>query len=145
LIDNTVDFLNSHFLSHDIEVIRDYPNHDDVVVHADANRLRQALLNILLNAVEAIDKDGQLRISLRKKEEDKVNIIIEDNGPGISPKDIRHIFDPFYTTKDHGSGLGLSITQRIIHDHNGKIFVKSEINKGTIFILELPSKEKVRS
>ena len=127
LVDNTVDFLNSHFLKYNINVIRSYDINQDIVVNADINRLRQAFLNIFLNAIEAMEAGGQIKISLKQKKGEKVNIIIEDNGSGISSKDIKHIFDPFYTTKDHGTGLGLSITQRIIQDHNGKIFV--EINE----------------
>ncbi len=142
LVDNTVDFLNSNFLKHNIKVIRKYAPNSNFLINADLNRLRQALLNILLNAIDAMNTGGELSVGIIPHEK-KITIIVEDTGIGILPKDLKHIFDPFYTKKDHGTGLGLSITQRIIEDHNGRILVESTPGKGTKFIIELPTKSSI--
>jgi len=68
----------------------------------------------------------------------QVRVIIEDTGLGISPQNMSHLFEPFFTTKPDGTGLGLAITQRIIHEHRGKIDVESRPGQGTTFIVTLP-------
>jgi signal transduction histidine kinase len=103
---------------------------------ADLNKLRQAFLNIFLNAIEAMPDGGTLSVQIAAHDS-RITIHVMDTGPGIPEKDIKHIFDPFYTTKDHGTGLGLSITQRIIEEHNGKIFIKSEAGNGTVVRIEM--------
>jgi len=142
LLDNTLGFLNSSFIKNHITVVKDYDPSMDICVKADTNRLRQVFLNILLNSIDAMNKGGRLSVSIIVANE-RIRLSIEDNGVGIDKKDLKYIFDPFYTKKDHGVGLGLSITQRIIHDHGGKIFVESISGKGTKFILELPGTNKV--
>jgi signal transduction histidine kinase len=142
LLDNTLGFLNSSFIKNHITVVKDYDPSMDICVKADTNRLRQVFLNILLNSIDAMNKGGRLSLSIIVANE-RIRLSIEDNGVGIDKKDLKYIFDPFYTKKDHGVGLGLSITQRIIHDHGGKIFVESISGKGTKFILELPGTKKV--
>ncbi len=142
LVDNTLGFLNSRFLKQKVAIVRNYQHLHDVYTHADTNRLRQALLNIFLNAIDAMEEGGTLTVSLENIEKN-IRLSIEDTGMGIDKKDLKHIFDPFYTKKDHGVGLGLSITQRIIHDHGGKIFATSVPGKGTTLAIELPGAEKV--
>lgn len=83
-------------------------------------------------------KGGTLIIETSLSKETSLHISIQDTGSGIDPKDIVHIFDPFFTKKDNGTGLGLSITHEIIKNHNGKINVESKINCGTTFKIELP-------
>jgi signal transduction histidine kinase len=105
-------------------------------------QLNQAILNVLINAIQAVDERGKVELSVNRVADDVV-ISIADNGPGI-PNDIKsRIFEPFFTTKPVGSGtgLGLSITYKIICDlHHGSIDVESELNKETNFILKLPAK-----
>jgi signal transduction histidine kinase len=103
----------------------------------DPEKIKQALLNIIRNAVEALAAGGSIRISTQAREESAV-ITISDNGPGIREEDLPLIFEPFFTRKGAGTGLGLSITQRIVDEHHGRIRVDSSPTGGTTFTIELP-------
>jgi two-component system, NtrC family, sensor histidine kinase HydH len=110
-------------------------------IDADRNQVRQALMNILLNSIQAIPQKGGIVISLEKstlKDENMIQIIVQDNGVGIDSTDLSHIFDPFFTTRSNGSGLGLSIAYNIIELHQGTIKVESEKGKGTKMSVFLP-------
>ena len=99
----------------------------------DANRLQQTLLNLIFNAIEAMAEGGQLDIVTKYNEAEKnVQIQIQDTGHGIPEKDLDHIYDPFFTTKEEGkgTGLGLSIVYGVTKNHGGKIAVKSTVGKG---------------
>lgn len=117
-------------------------------VMADAEQIKQVLLNILLNGMQAIEGDqGQVWIETRVVRVAReagidpfVQIEIRDNGAGISKENLDHIFDPFFTTRPEGSGLGLSITYQIVHEHGGFIDVESEVGKGTSFRVNFPLK-----
>ena len=100
-----------------------------------------ALLNILVNAIEAISgTSGKLKISAFTIGENAV-LTITDNGKGIPQQDINKLFEPFFTSKHGGTGLGLTATHTIISKHDGTIKVLSEVNKGTSFIITLPLKK----
>ena len=117
-------------------------------VKLDRQQIKQVLLNLLINAMEAIgDRGGHLSVRTRKlmkhTNDAWVQIEVEDSGPGISPMDLEHIFDPFYTTKHssgerEGTGLGLTIAHQIIQEHGGYIEVSSESDRGTTFFVNLP-------
>jgi signal transduction histidine kinase len=109
-------------------------------VEHDSDQLHQVLLNLLLNAVQAIDGSGVVAVEVRPDSEFAV-ISVTDTGRGIPPEHIDHIFRPFYTTKGNGTGLGLSLTRRIVEQHHGRIEVTSEIGKGTQFQVYLPLKD----
>ncbi|OAG26746.1 sensor histidine kinase [Thermodesulfatator autotrophicus] len=110
---------------------------EEVFVKGNFNQLQQVLINIITNAIQAMNKGGKLEIRVKKKDYQAV-IEISDTGPGI-PEDIRKkIFDPFFTTKEKGTGLGLSVSYSIIQKHKGQIEVESEEGKGTIFRILLP-------
>jgi signal transduction histidine kinase len=114
-------------------------------IQADAEQLIQVILNIAMNAVEAMSGKGILSIRTTKMESEEeiaVGIYIRDSGPGIAKKDLKQIFKPFFTTKERGVGLGLAICQRIIKDHGGYIRVKSILGKGTIFFIRLRAEQK---
>ena len=112
-------------------------------VHADPDKLRQVFLNLLLNAVQATPDGGAIELHTRsmngKAHEGRsgVEIRILDHGSGVSTKHLSKIFDPFFTTKNRGTGLGLTICQKIIEEHNGEIFVQSESGQGSIFCVRL--------
>jgi signal transduction histidine kinase len=123
-----------------IELTTRLPTHV-IMVKGDTNRLQQALLNVIFNAIEAMPEGGKLEISasvIKKKRE--VQIDIRDTGHGIPQKYIHHIYDPFFTTKKEGegTGLGLSIVYGVVSNHGGKIRVKSRANQGTVFTLTFP-------
>ena len=104
---------------------------------ADPGLLRQAFLNLVLNAIQAMDSGGVLTIRSRLHG-DAVEITIADTGAGISEENRKKLFSPFFTTKKNGTGLGLAITYRIIENHRGTIDVASEPGKGTTFTVKLP-------
>ncbi|HEX5150148.1 MAG TPA: ATP-binding protein [Parafilimonas sp.] len=111
-------------------------------IYCDYDKLVIALLNILINAVEAIEhNNGRISIKLRKEKEMAL-IEITDNGSGIPEDKIPRLFEPYYTSKRNGIGLGLASTLNIIQAHSGSIEVNSDINKSTTFIITLPVKIK---
>lgn len=103
----------------------------------DRAQIKQVLVNLIKNAMQAMDKDGLLRIRT-KRDADGVWLSVEDNGMGISKDRISRIFEPYFTTKRKGTGLGLMIVHRIIRDHGGRIMVEPNQPSGTIFRLWLP-------
>jgi signal transduction histidine kinase len=106
-------------------------------VEHDPNQINQVLLNLLLNAIQSMDKPGTVRVSL-EHEDDSVLITVADEGKGILPENLPNIFRPFFTTKGHGTGLGLSLARRMVESHGGTIDVASEVGKGTQFLVRLP-------
>lgn len=122
-----------------IEIIRNYDKNLPYV-SADSKKLQQAFLNIIFNAFHAMkEKGGQLNITTRLYEDPKfVEIIFQDTGPGIAPGHINRLFDPFFTTREDGTGLGLTITHQIIDSHGGRISVRSSPGKGASFSVYLP-------
>ena len=109
-------------------------------ITSDKGQLQQVILNIVNNAIDAIDEGGLIEVSSTVKSADTVLVSIKDNGTGISKDKLKHIFEPFYTTKEKGkgTGLGLSISYGIMQKLGGSIHVESETGKGTIFTLEIP-------
>ena len=104
---------------------------------ADGNLLRQALLNLMINAHQAMPNGGELMVTT-KAVRDGVLIEVTDTGEGIPPDRIGKIFEAYYSTKKTGSGLGLATTKRIVEEHHGEISVHSEVGKGTRFTIRLP-------
>lgn len=105
----------------------------------DPEQMKQAMLNLLLNAIQAMPEGGLLTLKGRNSEEGQwIHLSIQDSGMGISGEDIDKLFDPFFSTKEGGIGLGLSITHRIIDQHHGKIEVESSPGMGTLFTVWLP-------
>jgi signal transduction histidine kinase len=108
------------------------------LIRGDRSRLKQVLINVVKNAIEAMDGGGELCLESRVRGE-KVEITVADTGPGIPPEDLERIFEAFYTTKPHGTGLGLGISRSIVEEHPGGSFsVESEKGKGTRFTISLP-------
>lgn len=112
-------------------------NREDVSITADADLLKQAFLNIVVNAIEAMPDGGTLRMQSHVRGDD-AEISIADTGPGISPEVKEKIYNLYFTTKEHGSGIGLAMTFRIVQLHDGTIDVVSEPGKGTTFVLRFP-------
>jgi signal transduction histidine kinase len=106
-------------------------------VEHDSDQIHQVLLNLLLNAQQAIDAKGKIEVTVERKGSSAA-IEVKDNGRGISPEALPNIFRPFYTTKGDGTGLGLSLARRIVEDHQGRIDVTSTAGKGTTFTVVLP-------
>ena len=120
-------------------------NKEDVILKVDADKLERIMLNLLSNAIKFSKPNGEIRVTLNF--EDCLYISVADNGIGIAKENLNKIFDKFtqldtsFSRKNEGSGIGLSIVKSFVLLHNGKISVKSDLNKGTIFLIELPLTE----
>jgi PAS domain S-box-containing protein len=113
--------------------------HEIIQIECDENRLKQVFLNFIKNGIEAMPNGGELHIRTMIHD-NNVQISIQDTGIGIPEDKLKKIGEPFYSTKKNGNGLGLMVSFKIIENHNGKVFVESEPNKGTTFNILLPAK-----
>ena len=136
-LDATVTILFNEITARQIQVEKNYQ--DLPAVYCMPGRINQVLLNIITNAIEAVPEGGRIVLSTSPVEKG-VRIAIADNGHGIPEKDLGKIFDPFFSTKPKGSGLGLSISYGIIADHKGSIEVSSTPGQGAEFVITLPLK-----
>jgi two-component system NtrC family sensor kinase len=137
LLENQALFLN-------IQITQNFQEDLPMLV-CDPSQIERVFLNMIINAAEAMDDHGKIKLVTRHiSSDDAIEIEITDTGHGIHPDDLERIFDPFFTTKDvgHGTGLGLAISYGIIKAHQGEIFVSSELEKGTSFFIRLPLKPK---
>jgi two-component system NtrC family sensor kinase len=118
-------------------------------LEADADLLQQVFVNLILNSLQSMPEGGTLQLSTSKRrivreglesgEQDYVEISVEDTGVGMDEDTVRNLFTPFFTTKEKGTGLGLTITQRIVQEHGGWIDVKSNLGRGSVFTVYLPA------
>jgi len=129
--------LNRNLVLH-LELAEDLPS-----ILSDRGQLQQVFLNILNNAFDAVKDGGQVTIKSSERDPDHVEISISDNGVGMSEETMRHIFEPFFSTKKgYGTGLGLSITYGIVKKLGGEIKVDSQLDKGTVFQVILPKRSE---
>ncbi|WP_456400375.1 sensor histidine kinase [Mesoaciditoga sp.] len=119
-----------------IQITTNYSD-ENVVVLGDMNALNSAFLNVLVNAMDACEENGKINVKV-KKEEKMVTISFTDNGKGISPDALDYIFEPFFTLKNGGTGLGMSIVKRVVTSHGGKVKVMSKKGEGTTVNLHIP-------
>lgn len=105
----------------------------------DPRLMEQALLNLTVNAIQAVDAGGTVTLSAEQSNADRaaVNLFVKDDGPGIDDDALPQIYDPFFSTKDTGTGLGLSVVHRIVEDHGARIYVTSTPKNGTTFVIRL--------
>lgn len=137
-IDGSLILLNHHFKDR-IEVVKNYQK-TLPALYCFPNQINQVFMNLIHNAIQAIDGQGRIEITT-KQIEGTIEVKVKDTGKGIAKEDQKKIFEPFFTTKKRGegTGLGMSITHNIIQKHNGQIRVSSELGKGTCFIISLPN------
>jgi signal transduction histidine kinase len=128
-----------------VEVVRDVTEDLPWLVLAP-DRIKQAFLNLVLNAIEAMPDGGQLRVSTNRTDDPAgVNVSFADTGPGIAPDALPRIFDPFYTTKPEGLGLGLYITRNVVEEHRGRVEVESLLGEGATFTVWLPTGQDMQT
>ncbi len=138
LIKYVLNFMKNELLDHNVIVNISLENKLPEI-SGDANQLKQALFNLIKNSIQAMTTGGNLNIStVLNVEKDNIKLTIKDTGSGISSEKITHIFEPYFTDKNNGTGLGLMIVDRIIREHGGELAVESEPGKGTSFILNFP-------
>lgn len=140
IIEKSLSLINHHIEINKIKLVKNYPS-DSLNLVCDPQKIEQAFISVLINAIESMNEGGTLTLNITK---DDRNIIIRitDEGKGIAEKELPNIFEPFYTTKDNhkGTGLGLSVTYGIIQQHKGEISVEETSIKGTTFKIILPIK-----
>ncbi len=136
VLQDVVFLIRNEALKKNIDI--SYATSLDTHVMMDSDHLKQIFMNLLLNAIQAIDRGGRIVISTELLNSGMAKITVADTGPGIPEENLKKIFNPFFTTKPAGTGLGLSIVHRIIKEHNGDINVKSKIGEGTTFEVILP-------
>ena len=136
ILDDLLEFLVSELDFKNIKVKRDYQDHLPII-RSDNSKLRQVFQNIVLNAVSAVEKDGEISLTT-SADKNGVTVTVADNGPGIPEENIDQVFDPLFTTKPEGTGLGLSICLNITQKLGGSISVRSKPKRGASFIIQLP-------
>jgi len=149
VLDRTLRLIEPQLKTRGIRLRKDF-RANGALLEADSHRLEQAFTNLFLNSIEAIGRNGELAITTALAPKpagtkspkgdggSTVRITIRDSGVGIPRKEVALLFEPFFTTKPNGTGLGLPITQEIIHQHGGTISVQSAPGKGTTFSITLP-------
>lgn len=137
VVETTLGFVSEKLRRRGIEAVTDLGPAPSVL--GDAERLQQLLLNLFLNAADAMPEGGELRVAVAP-EDDRVRVVVEDTGMGIDPDHLPRLFEPFFSTKPagRGSGLGLAVVKGIVADHGGEIDVESEPGRGTTFTIRLP-------
>ncbi len=139
IMQETYDLMSHSIKIADISFLNDYAAKSDLI-YCSPNQIKQACVAILINASEAVLENGEIMVKTSNPDDDTIKLEIWDNGIGISPEDIPHIFEPFFSTKQavSGIGLGLPIVHGIMQSHKGKISVKSEPGQGTTIAITLP-------
>ena len=140
LIEHSVRLIEKEAYTKDISIKLDLIKRP-LAAEIDADRFSQCLLNLYLNALQAMEKGGQLIIKDALTDDSRVVIEIRDTGSGIEAQNMNQIFDPYYTTKTRGTGLGLAIVHKIIEAHNGNVKVRSATGQGTTFTINIPAKK----
>ena len=136
LLNETLDLLNNDFLKHNIKIEKCYSPLPSIKV--DPSQMKQVFLNLLLNAIDSMETGGVITATIKPGKNNNIIIKIRDSGKGIKKEDLKHIFDPFFSKKNGGTGLGLSVVYGIIEKHGGKISVEGVPGHGTSFQINLP-------
>lgn len=143
LLEQVVTLLKTNAVLSNIDLKQPFKKQDAGAILADANQMKQLFINLIKNAIEAMPEGGSIYISTEKVL-NEWKITIQDEGKGMSEEDIQKIYDPFFSTKKEGTGLGLTICATILKDHHGRMDVSSELGKGAAFQIYLPVCQKSR-
>jgi signal transduction histidine kinase len=135
---NVLDTLKDKVASHGIELNKEF-NSQSPLIKVDREQINRVFSNVIINSIEAMPKGGKI-IVITEDEAMSLAVKIQDSGEGIPEEDIIRIFDPFFSTKPSGIGLGLSITYGIVVSHGGTIGVESRPKRGTVFTISLPKR-----
>ena len=142
IVTHVCELLGPEAASREIEIIASVEDSLPQVV-ADPVRLTQALLNLLINALQAAERGGRVEVgAARSGSDESITLSVRDTGPGIPPERLAAIFDPYFTTKTEGSGLGLWIAQQIAVAHGGRVQARNAPGGGAVFTLFLPLTQK---
>ena len=137
-LDDLLDFMNAELAASSVEARREWAL-EAPLVRADAGQLRQVILNLVRNAREAVGSGGHLHLRTSVDKLRRVAVVeVEDDGPGIPDALRAHLFEPFFSTKEGGTGLGLAVVQQVIHEHGGEVECTAGRERGTKFVITLP-------
>lgn len=152
LLETTLDFIDHQIQRQKVKIVKDIKENLPLMM-GDPELLQQVFLNLILNALQAMPEGGTLRLSASPKwipkegledgQRQYVEVCVEDTGVGMEKEVMENIFHPFFTTKEKGTGLGLTVSQGIVQDHEGWIEAESEIGKGSVFKVYLPASQRV--
>jgi signal transduction histidine kinase len=137
MLEDLVDFFTPQAQAYRVQ-LRLKRTQEPLVVRLDERLIKQAILNLMINATQAMPPEGGEIILAARRETPWVVLEVMDTGRGIEPEKMAKIFDAYYSTKSGGTGLGLAITRRVVQEHRGRISVNSEVGKGSVFKIELP-------
>ena len=112
-------------------------------VYVDQQQMRQVLLNLLYNSIDSMKGGGTLRVETGRRDDEHVFVKIQDTGPGMDKEVLQNMFNPFFTTKSDGTGLGMPIAKQIVHSHGGRLIVDSKLGEGTTFTIVVPIKGEI--
>ncbi len=135
ILNETIEFLQGRFIERKVQIKTQVMGDD--WVNADKQQMKQVFLNILLNSIDSINDGGKIEVRLSDHGQE-LSISIADSGSGIPRQEVNHVFDPFYTTKSNGTGLGLSVVESIMRNHKGRVLISSTTGQGTTVELILP-------
>ncbi|MEH7012918.1 PAS domain S-box protein [Neobacillus niacini] len=136
IIDSTINVLRPQAMLDNVQVTVKYPKEDNLELLCSPNQLKQVFVNLLKNAIESMPHGGNVSIGVRKLKNKRVVIAFKDEGPGIDKEVLKYLGTPFYTTKDKGIGLGLTVSNKIVQEHNGTMKIDSQQGKGTTVKIE---------
>jgi len=131
--------LEHHGASGGLKMVRAFSS--PLVWRVDPQQFRQVLWNLCRNAVEAMPEGGELRVGATVVPGQRLEVWVADSGHGMAPDDLAHVFEPFFSTKPGGTGLGLSLVHRIVQEHGGEVDVRSTLGLGTTFTVTLPTRD----
>ncbi|WP_462409064.1 ATP-binding protein [Neobacillus sp. Marseille-QA0830] len=133
----TIDLLNAQAVLHNIQFITEY-GEQLPLLYCEPNQLKKVFINLIKNAIEVMPAGGKISVTVNQGKGSQIHISIQDEGKGIPKEQLKRLGEPFYTTNESGTGLGLMVSYKIIEEHKGTIWAESEEGKGTIFHITLP-------
>jgi len=150
VVDNIARILESQAKEKNVDIRRDF-GRDLPKVWIDREQMKQVFMNLILNGIQAMSAGGTIVVATRLAAKNDVELIreyvqveIRDTGVGIPPENLEQIFDPFFTSKDEGSGLGLAVSHQIVQEHGGFVTVESSVGTGTSFFVHMPVGKPIR-
>jgi PAS domain S-box-containing protein len=137
LLLNVITLLDTQAIMNNVQIISKFDS-DDLIIECDANQIKQVFINLIKNAIESMKDGGEIFVKAARQD-GRINVQVVDQGCGIPEETLGMIGQPFFSTKEKGTGLGLMVSYSIIENHQGKISVKSRLGEGTSFTVTLPA------
>ncbi|MBD8031566.1 MULTISPECIES: ATP-binding protein [Solibacillus] len=136
LVDEAIQLMQPTAMSTNAMIVFEYEEEIEYIMMGDYSRLKQMVINILKNAIESVEYNNYIVVKLHYSKGDFIKLSIKDSGKGMDSVDLENALNPFYTTKEYGSGLGLLLVQSVIKEHNATLHIESEVGVGSNFIVE---------